>query len=570
MLNGGGKIAFANLLLALFSLGLFSCNSTDDAADNTASVPMTVQVSNSLFAGGSRALITDEYITSGSIGVTLVDGGGVSYDNVTYSNLQYSYSAGAWTPAGGVTTPLLTATVGKAAAYYPFVADVPVTAVPVTIAEQQDVLYSGWVSDISVAKPEALFHMQHALAAVRVVLKKDASYVPSATATEVTVTSDDFYPTATLDATDGDLTPTGEAGATVTSGTGSWAVTTGGTDVDLLVIPGGVAQKITFSATIGGKKYTATTPSAVTLARALIHTYTLTLSAQGMTVGEVSVEPWGSGVTGNLTLEPYDPWKNIANGVYAVSAEGTPVTYADANESCIAVALIVNDAPTPQKLMIEKYEEAQTVARKAAYDEFGATDTEYKYFYWGGYGTDQEDIPTYFAASSVDATGYVPLIDGTYFDTGITELGAYTTWSGEYALNDWNGSSNSDVIKTVLTNGTSTSKDYAPMGIYLNKFNATPSENQGYTDWYIPSCAQLALIHVYTGRNSSYGGDVTEGINAMLTKIGGTKMDMSNTYWSSSEYSSNLGWRVYFGNGHVSNFTSKDKGHSVRLVRDIR
>ena len=121
-------------------------------------------------------------------------------------------------------------------------ADASVTAVPVTVSEQQDVLYSGWVSDISVAKPEATFHMQHALAAVRVILKKDASYVPEATATEVTVTSDDFYPTATLDATDGDLTPTGEAGTTVTSGTGSWAVTTGGTGVDLLVIPGGVAQ----------------------------------------------------------------------------------------------------------------------------------------------------------------------------------------------------------------------------------------------------------------------------------------------------------------------------------------
>lgn len=105
MLNGGGKIGIANLLLALFSLALFSCNSTDDAAGTDSSVPMTVQVSNSLFAGGSRALITDEYITSGSIGVTLVDDGGVGYDNVTYSNLQYTYSAGTWGPAGGVTTP---------------------------------------------------------------------------------------------------------------------------------------------------------------------------------------------------------------------------------------------------------------------------------------------------------------------------------------------------------------------------------------------------------------------------------------------------------------------------------
>jgi len=469
---------------------------------------MTVQVSNSLFAGGSRALITDEYITSGSIGVTLVDGGGAKYDNVTYSNLQYTYSAGAWAPAGGVTTPLLTATAGKAAAYYPFVADVPVTAVPVTITEQQDVLYSGWVSDISVAKPEALFHMQHALAAVRVVLKKDASYVPEATATEVTVTSDDFYPTATLDATSGDLTPTGEAGATVTSGTGSWAVTTGGTGVDLLVIPSGVAQKITFSATIGGKKYTATTPAAVTLARALIHTYTLTLSAQGMTVGEVSVEPWGSGVTGSLTLAPYDPWKNIANGVYAVAADGTPVTKEDADETCIAVALITDN----QRIMIEKTE---------SYD---ATNTT---FYWGQnlYGKNV---------------------------AGITETTDQTV-----AKADFNGKEHTNAIIAAYTEH-SVAMDARDMCSVLQTFN-DGENNGGFTDWYIPACGQL--YEIYTNKTN---------INAALTAMSSTAFS-DNTYCSSSEHSSYYGWSVYFKNGLVNNSSIKySSDDRVRFVRDIK
>jgi len=508
MLNGGGKIAFANLLLAFFSLGLVSCNSTDDAAENFSTVPMTVQVSNSLFAGGSRALITDEYITSGSIGVTLVDGGGVGYDNVTYSNLQYTYSAGAWAPAGGVTTPLLTATVGKAAAYYPFVADVPVTAVPVTVSEQQDVLYSGWVSDVSVAKPEALFHMQHALAAVRVVLKKDASYVPEATATEVTVTSDDFYPTATLDATSGDLTPTGEAGATVTSGTGSWAVTTGGTGVDLLVIPGGVAQKITFSATIGGKKYTATTPSAVTLGRALIHTYTLTLSAQGMTVGEVSVEPWGSGVTGSLTLAPYDPWKNIANGVYAVTATGELIAYNDAavDATCLGVALITDN----QRIMIEKTQ---------SYD---ATNTT---FYWS----------TNLYGKNV---------------AGITE-----TTDENVAKADFNGKDHTAAIIAAYTEH-SVAMDARDMCSVLQTFN-DGENNGGFTDWYIPAAGQL--YEIYTNKTN---------INAALTAMSSTAFS-GNHYWSSSEYGSDRGWYVGIDDGDVNNGSRSYFDYRVRFVRDI-
>jgi len=475
---------------------------------------MTVQVSNSLFAGGSRALITDEYITSGSIGVTLVDGGGVGYDNVTYSNLQYTYSAGAWAPASGVTTPPLTATVGKAAAYYPFVADVPVTAVPVTVSEQQDILYSGWVSDVSVAKPEALFHMQHALAAVRVVLKKDASYVPEATATEVTVTSDDFYPTATLDATSGDLTPTGEAGATVTSGTGSWAVTTGGTGVDLLVIPGGVAQKITFSATIGGKKYTATTPAAVTLGRALIHTYTLTLSAQGMTVGEVSVEPWGSGVTGSLTLAPYvAPTINSAgkaNGVYAVTATGELIAYNDAagDATCLGVALITDK----QRIMIEKTQ-SYDAANNATIN-------------WGKnlYGKNV---------------------------AGITDKTDQTV-----AKADFSGKANTAAIIAAYTEH-SVAMDARDMCSVLQTFN-DGDNNGGYSDWYIPALGQL--YEIYNNRST---------INAALTAMDCTKIS-SNYYWSSSEYGSDRGWLVAFNGGGSVISDGKDNNCRVRFVRDIK
>ena len=256
-----------------------------------------------------------------------------------------------------------------------------------------------------------------------------------------------------------------------------------------------------------------------------------------------------------------------ANGVYAVKADGSLVTYDEADESCIGVALIVNDAPTPQHIMIEKYEASNTSYATANDSYESSYDYDY-YFSWGGYGTDQTGIQTYSDASSQSAYGHIPLIDGTYFSTSATQLGAYTTWSGNYALNDWNGKANSNVIKTnCLTNGTG-SNYYTTMGILLNTFNATPSENQGYTDWYIPACGQFALIHAYTGRNSSYGGNVTGGINEMLTKIGGTTFDTSDGYWSSSEKSSKYGWRLHFDVGRVGTANKNSNGR-VRFVRDL-
>ena len=47
---------------------------------------------------------------------------------------------------------------------------------------------------------------------------------------------------------------------------------------------------------------------------------------------------------------PVNPWEGVANGVYAVSADGNPVNAEDANETCIAVALVNGN----HKFMIAK------------------------------------------------------------------------------------------------------------------------------------------------------------------------------------------------------------------------
>ena len=208
--------------------------------------------------------------------------------------------------------------------------------------------------------------------------------------------------------------------------------------------------------------------------------------------------------------------KTASNGVYAVAQNGKGVTVDDADESCVAVALITAN----QRIMIEKMGESNTDIIKAAYDADAATNTDYKYFYSGSRDTDVAGITN---SSSSDA-----------------------------AKQDFNGKANTAAI--IATPDTDSFTTYANMGTYCTKFNEMSGT---YADWYIPAAGQL--YEIYT--------NVTD-INTALTNIGGTTLSTSDRYWSSSEKSSNYAWYVNFNNGSVINY-DKNNSYGVRFVRDI-
>lgn len=107
-----------------------------------------------------------------------------------------------------------------------------------------------------------------------------------------------------------------------------------------------------------------------------------------------------------------------------------------------------------------------------------------------------------------------------------------------------------------MTTGDGPHASYATIGHVLNTFLAS-ADAKGYDDWYIPSCAQLALIFM----------NLTS-VNNALSAIGGQQFDISIGYWSSSEYSSLYGWYVYFKNGGVYSY-QKYNAYRVRFIRDI-
>ena len=552
--SGGGNFAARTQLLKgfvslLLITSAFTSCTNESEVFNQSSPKLDVKFGVAL--PQARAIFTDASLPSGSVvGAMLDDGTATDYDS--YSPLYFTATGAGdsqtWAPNTDV---VLTETKGTLYAYYPHDGNVDISAIPVdmTAADQTDWLYATPVTDVNEDKASVAVTLNHALANINVSLVK-GSYVGTGNVTAISVKSDGIAPKGTFNATQAtpDYTAFEDEGAALERTVNT---TLGGTATDIMVVPTGTSATITFNVTVDGTVYTATS-AAVELERGSSYKYTLTLNSTFMGVSEVSVTPWNAVTKETLTLEKKKSWNELENGVYAVAADGSPVTYADADETCIAVALIVGE----HKFWIEKNETKNTETYKAAYNEFGATNTGYTYLYWDGYGTDQTGIPTYNIADASNSVGYLLQANGSYNSTPNLS-GDYTTWTSG-ALSDFNGKANSDVIKTITTNGTSGSKIYAPMGILLNKFNdANNEENGGYTDWYIPACGQLSLMYLNKA-----------AINNALTKIGGQTI-ASNYYWSSSEYDSNYGWCVDFNVGYVYNGI-KNNGRRVRFVRDIK
>ena len=491
---------------------LTACNDAEESIPSQASNKLNITVG--LNTPQSRAgIITGSTLADGStIGILLDDGAETDYDAV--NNIKFTASTQdakqVWTPASDI---VLSDTKGTLYAYYPYAEGTDLSAIPVETASQTDYLYAEPVANVSEKNANVPVTMKHMLANVKIAINK-GTYVGTGNISKIAIQSDGFATGGTFNAAQETpaYTATTGAGTAIESNA---ATTLGGTATNIMVVPTGVAKPITFTATIDDVDYTVTS-SDVTLENGNSYEYTLSLNSTFMSVSEVAVTEWNNVPKESLTLGKNDPWKNLANGVYAVSAEGMPVAADKADASCIAVAMITDN----QRIMIEKNGEANTDIIKAAYDADAATNTDYKNFYWGMYGSDVAGITN---SSSSDA-----------------------------AKQDFNGKANTAAI--IATPDTDDKTTYANMGTYYTKFNEMSST---YADWYIPALGQL--YEIYTNKTD---------INTALYNIGGTTFDPTGIYWSSSEKDSSIAWYMECLNGNVSS-RGKYCSYYVRFVRDI-
>ena len=552
--SGGGNFGtrtqlLKGLLSLLLTTSAFTSCTNESDVFNQSSPKLDVKFGVALQQ--ARAIFTDASLPSGSVvGAMLDDGTATDYDS--YSPLYFTATGAGdsqtWAPNTDV---VLTETKGTLYAYYPHDGNVDISAIPVdmTAADQTDWLYATPVADVNEDNASVAVTLNHALANINVSLVK-GSYVGTGNVTSISVQSDGIAPKGTFNAAQAtpNYTAFEDEGAALER---TITTTLGGTATDIMVVPTGTSETITFNVTVDGTVFTATS-AAVELEKGSSYKYTLTLNSTFMGVSDVSVTPWNPVTKESLTLEKFNPWDVLENGVYAVSADGSPVIFANADESCIAVALVVGE----HKFWIEKNETKNTTSIKAAYTEDGASNTSYTYFYWGMYGSDNTSITNYTqtGGGGTSSYGYLPQANGSYASSSDNLSGDYTTWTSG-ALSDFNGKANTAAL--LAASDTDSYTTYANMATWCRIFNQTATENQGYTDWYIPACGQLSLMYL----------NMT-AINSALTKIGGQTISSYN-YWSSSETSSIHGWLVNFGGGGVGR-NGKGYDNRVRFVRDIK
>ena len=317
LLLGEGKInnlkkvgkAFLSQLLSICAIfGTASCND-DQVFNQTDTAPLQVSV-NAQDTQSSRAIIHGEYLPDGSsIGISLFTPDGADYDNQGYFNVKYTASSEgesqSWAAQG--TTPSISANPANLLAYYPWSdnQDLDLTAIPVENVSQTDYMYAHPVTGVTNANPKVNIIMKHALTAIRVNLVL-GNYTGDAAVSEISVKSPGLAAAATLNVYNGELDNISGQGDEFALTT-EFELSAAGTATDVLFVPDASVTEgsTTVSATIGGKKYTASISFDEAYLQGYLYTYTLTLNNSGFEVTKVSVNPWKDGTDKEAELEVY-------------------------------------------------------------------------------------------------------------------------------------------------------------------------------------------------------------------------------------------------------------------------
>ena len=493
----------------LVTTTLTACNDAEETIPTQASNKLNITVG--LNTPQSRAgIITENTLADGStIGILLDDGAETDYDAV--NNIKFTASTQdakqVWTPASDI---VLSDTKGTLYAYYPYAEGTDLSAIPIETATQTDYLYATPVQNVNESNASVAVTMNHMLSNIKVSIAR-GTYVGTGNISNISVKSDGFATGGTFNAAQetpafSSVTGTGdEISRNVTA-------TLGGTATDIMVVPTGTSKAVTFTATIDDVDYTVTSTD-VELEEGNSYEYTLSLNSSFMSVASVAVNPWTSVPKGNLTLEKDKSGPTInsagkANGVYAVTATGELIAYNDAavDATCLGVALITDK----QRIMIEKTENY---------------DATYTTFYWG---------------KNLQGKNVAGITETTYQTT------AKVFFKGKEHTNA--------IIEAYAEH--SVAMDARDMCSVLQTFNDSEN-NGGFTDWYIPATGQL--YEIYTNKTS---------INEALSAMSATQFSSDIIYWSSSEYSDDRGWYLYFGSGDGDDDT-KGFPNKVRFVRDF-
>lgn len=218
---------------------------------------------------------------------------GLAYNNVKAtavgSTVNQKYIIG--------TSVLLDDIDGTIQAYYPWEVDVDVTSIPIKSGDT-DYMYSQPVTGVTSVNPQANLVMQHALAAVRVNLKR-GMYAGTGLVKSISVAGNNIAGTGRLDATTGELSGLADIGKSVPMVMSSSLDNT--ITKDFILIPTNSEAPLTIVVNIDGGNYSVST-DAICLQRGILYSIDITVDYAALSWSDLTVETWGYDGFGKLVI----------------------------------------------------------------------------------------------------------------------------------------------------------------------------------------------------------------------------------------------------------------------------
>jgi len=538
MLN---KYLNKSVLIHLLAVAIVhtSCMDNVDDLDSANRLSVAVAVNNT--DKSTRAFMTDNYLPDNAqIGVSVVDFSGKNYNASNYNNILYTADGTGDSQTWGTNSEvMLTTTPADIYAYYPYAADAEITRLPIEIQSQTDYMYATPIKGADFSKNQVSLVMNHALSAIKLTLVYNGS-LDSPKLNSVSFNSESIATSAYMYAKDGTLSEFTGTNETVTIEVDDIPVTSNensSASIQYMVIPTGIEGVIHFTCIVSDKTYTMSISPLAALKQGTIHHFVATIDDSSCSLNTVSVDNWttqGFSVTATTT--------GGSDIVKAVTANGELIDVDLADNTCIAVALTLDG----HRYWIEKNETSNTTW-KTVYENSGATNTEYKKFYWGPAYTNITDIIDYSVIAPWDTRKYTYNINQNWL-----------SWGAGTAIADFSGQTNTGHMCASTT--TDSYSVYPKIKHLIDEFNKTGNaENFGFTDWYCPALGELALIYIYR-----------DFINKALAKIGGVQF-ATGAYWSSTECDYNSSYYIYFyeisSKYNYLNYATKNSNMFVRLIR---
>lgn len=278
-----------------------SCSRFEEGLNNDGSEGSALDLSIMMYGKETKGLITGNSLPEDSeVGLALYGTDGEVYDNLPYTNVMFTSTGNGtsqtWKPEIDV---MLSASEAVLYAYYPYSSEVTdVMSIPVTASSeiQTDYLYAAPVSGLDNNSPKADITMHHALAAIRLSMKR-GTYSGTGNVTSISVKGEGIATEGILNAMDGTIS---SASGTETEVSPSMEAFTLSSDLqgnDIIVIPASTGKSIEMKITIDGEEFSLTT-SPVTLEAGKIAVYEATVNNAEISLSSVKIADWSYNAAG--------------------------------------------------------------------------------------------------------------------------------------------------------------------------------------------------------------------------------------------------------------------------------